>query len=521
MPMNQADRSRSRIAVRFLRNVIAPHRTWYVTASLLALLSVGTGLLQARATQDLIDRVKDGTVFDLVKYAGFFIGLIAVNALMGYIGKRCVSKLGAKAGFDLKLKIADALLHAEYREIGRLEAGNALQTVNMDTQVVCDFIGGDLIQLFSQFAMALGALAYVVCVNPLLALVTFLYTPLGMYFTMSLNRRMNGLYRIKADREGGALSAAEQALSCIPVIKSFLAEKRMREKLALSYDSVYRTGLQIKKWDALMQTACSSTSAIPRITYMVFAGILTMNGQLSVGVLISVFGLLTYIIGPTVYMPFLLNGLNRSVASIERIERLLQLPRERERAEHPQGPFISLRQVDFSHEQGKKIISNLTFSHTGPGIVALCGKSGSGKTTLLDLIAGAYPPDRGAIEVGGGVAEMPQDADLFEGSIMDNVRIAKPDATEEQVRRAMAEAGADRIEEAEELSGGEKQRISLARTILSGASVWLLDEPTSALDAETEQIILNTLRAYAGRKLILIAAHRPRLIQLAERRLDL
>jgi ABC-type multidrug transport system fused ATPase/permease subunit len=458
---------------------------------------------------------------------GVFILLIVANALLTYIKGTCISKLGAEAGKDLKIKIAYELLHAQYGKIIKLEAGNTIQTLNSDTAAVCSFIGGELINLVSQFMMALGGLAFLIYVNPILALVTFSYTPIGMYFTLTLNKKMNKLYPARSDNEGRALSVTEQVLSAIPVIKSFIAEKLIREKVKKEYSKVYHTDMDISLWNALIQTACSSTAMVPRMTYLIYGGYMVTSGKLSIGMLIAVYDLISFIIGPTVYFPFLLNSLNRSIAAINRISKLTEVAQAETKVvrDYYGTPKIKIENLTFAYEGGRPVINQFSFEHEGSGIIALCGKSGSGKTTLLDIISGLYKPEKGKVEIEGRVTVVSQNTYLFEGDIYENVRVVKPSAGDEEVKRALTLAGADNFAEScrdfNNLSGGQKSRISLARAILQDSPIWLLDEPTSALDEETEKLVLDTIKELSKNKLILISAHRASLINITERRINL
>lgn len=352
------------------------------------------------------------------------------------------------------------------------------------------------------------------------------------------------------------MSVAEQILSCIPVVKSFMAEKQVREKVKKEYDSVCETELKIKFWDSLLQPACSSTAMTPKMLYLVFAGFMVMQGSLSIGVLISVYDLINYIIGPTVIMPFILNGLNSSIASMERIMKIEDLPQAglfadsgrkdesdasyKSKTTGPKAivnsgfPSIKLHNISFSYNKNTPVLCNFTFEHEGCGIVAVCGKSGSGKTTLLDLISGIFTPDSGSIETNGSVSVVSQDTYIFADTIANNIRIAKPDAAEEELLKAARLAGVDLFAESlregydtcigdgnSDMSGGQKQRISLARTILADDPIWLLDEPTSALDTETEKIILDTMKMMSEEKLILVSAHRESLLEIADRRIEI
>lgn len=227
----------------------------------------------------------------------------------------CSAKLSTLAGKNLKQKICHILLHAKYKDMVSVQAGDILKTVNIDTENVCSFLEGSLTDLFSQFIMALAALIYLSCINPKLAVITFIYTPIGMFFTLTLNKKMKSLYQIEENKSGKALSFLEQLISQIPVIKSFIMERQLRTRLYNMYSDIGTVQKNISIWNALMQPACSSTSYIPRIVYLIYAGKLVIENNMSIGTLIAVFELLNFIIGPTVYFPFLLNSFNKSVAS--------------------------------------------------------------------------------------------------------------------------------------------------------------------------------------------------------------
>ena len=253
---------------------------------------------------------------------------------------------------------------------------------------------------------------------------------------------------------------------------------------------------------------------------------------MTLGAFIATFDLLTFIIGPTVYFPFMLNSLNKAIASLNRVKRIEELlPASVE--EHPLHhrnealPKLTIDNLSFIYGD-KKIINKLSFSYSGTGVIVIIGKSGRGKTTLLDLIAGLLIPSDGKIEISGDISSMPQDSFMFNGIISENVLMGNLNASIEEVDSALKRAGAEGLDTAinsgkggSHLSGGQRQRISLARTILSNAPIWLLDEPTSALDADTESIILNTLEQERNKRLIIVSAHRRSLIDMADSVIDL
>lgn len=529
MPKNKGKLYKN--AASYLLKLITPHKNWYFIASILAIVSVGTGLLSAKVTEWLVNSATTGEISAILQNAGLFTFIIIVNLTISYVSGISVARLAAGASRDMKRNIAGAIVDADYQEIINLKAGDAMSTVNSDTQTVSAFLGGDLVGLFSQAVMALGAIVYLLCTNPILMLITFAYTPIGMFFTLTLNKKMQRLYPVRADKAGEALSVIEQALMQVPVIKSFLMEKQIREKVKQSCDSVLSTEMEIAKSDALLQTACASTSSIPRILFIIFAGLAVMHGNMTLGAFIAVFDLLNFIVGPSVYFPFMLNSLNKAVASINRVKRLEKLPKAVEKTDNAQHtekyPSVVIDNMSFGYGY-KLIFDDISLSHIGAGIVAIKGKSGRGKTTLLDLLSGLLVPEKGTINISGNVAAMQQDSFLFSGTSSENIRLGRLNATDEEVSAVMVRSGATGIEKESDagegggkLSGGQRQRISLARTILSDADIWLLDEPTSALDEETERIILDTLETERKRRLIFISAHRRSLLDIADEVIDL
>lgn len=541
MPKNENSRYKS--AFKFLFKFIKPHRKLYLIAVVISVIIIGVNLLQTYTTQQLIDHSISGNANRVILSIIVFLLIVFLNASLSWCSKVSVGKLSSLCGRDIKRYIANRLINADYKEVIKLKSGDMLNTLNNDTKAVTDFVSDDLVNLFSQFAMAIAAFIYLLLLNPLLCFVTFLYTPIGMFFTLSLNKKLNKLYPQNSDYKGEALSVVEQALSCIPVIKSFVMHKQFINKVRNAYGKVYKNDMQIAVYNALMQPACYSTSWLPRLIYLIFAGRMVMNDSLSIGVFIAVYNLLNFIIGPSVYFPFLLNGLNKSIASINRIiriENLTQVVKKELRQQLESEPSIDVKNVSFSYLEDTPVLTNVSFEVCNSGIVALKGESGSGKTTMLDLLCGLHATQEGymnllglnpsEIDISSLISVVSQDIYLFPVSIKENIRFAKSDASDTEIENASKLVGADEfVNQLEKgydtvvgdgkasLSGGQKQRIALAQTILKNAPIWLLDEPTAALDSETESIIINTIKKASKNKIIIVSTHRQALLDIADR----
>ncbi|WP_274361311.1 ABC transporter ATP-binding protein [Paenibacillus thermotolerans] len=544
MPKNRAQRDSS--VLLFLFQAIKPHKQWAAAGAFLSLASAATALMLTYFTQRLVTQTIQGVIQPVTVW--LFVLLVIVSALTGGISGASSGRLGALVGRDLKRSVADKTMQAEYRFVRDISAGDAVSVVNSDCNRISSFVSSDLFSLVTQTLTAICAFIYLLTLHPTVGLLTFAYTPVGMVLAGTINRRLNALYPASARQKGEALSAVEQALASLPVIKSFTMERSIRKRLDLTFEKLYETDKRIKWWDSLLQPACLSVANAPHLIFTVAGGLYALSGQLELAVFIAIVQLLGYIIPPTVMLPFMINNLNQAAASMKRVERLTNLPSEsgndnRISAEAAAKPSVEFRNVSFAYDAENPVLMDVSFAAERPGIIAVVGGSGSGKTTIGSLLSGLFRPDVGSIvycgqdgaslnagEFGKLVAVMPQDIYLFSASILDNVRMGKESAERGDIVAAARAAGVSDFNSHDEhgldtpigdggasLSGGQAQKLALARVLLKDSPIWFLDEPTSALDAASEQLTHELIRTMASTKLIMIAAHRMSTIRLADR----
>jgi len=216
--------------------------------------------------------------------------------------------------------------------------------------------------------------------------------------------------------------------------------------------------------------------------------------------------------------------------SIDRIDQILKASTRKERsAEIISENQIAMENVSFRYTEGKEVLKNISFRLESNKTYAFVGMSGQGKSTIFKLLSGLEDEYDGKCIINKNCAIVPQNPFIFAGTIAENIGIGRIGATEEDIVNAAMAAGIhDKIMSLEDkyhtivgengvgLSGGEKQRICIARALVSGAEVLLLDEPTASVDTETERIILNTLEQLNSKKTIILISHRLSLIQNAD-----
>lgn len=530
-----------------LYKITVPHKKWLVSCLLLSVASAAAALVLTSFTQQLVTEAVGGDLTPST--ALLFVLVVVASALFGGLSGMASGRLGAYTGRDIKRDVAAKLMNADYRTVQATSSGDAISIMNSDCKQISAFLSSDMFSLVTQLLTAGCAFGYLLMLHPWLGLVTFAYTPIGMFLAGRINRRMNALYPISSEQKGEALTAVEQALASLPVIKSFAMERRMTAKLDVTFERLYETDRRIKFWDALLQPACLSVANTPNLVFMIVGGFLAVEGRLGLGEFIAMTQLLSYIIPPTVMLPFMLNNLNRSAASLQRIHNVLNLPVEEDKTEPPASepdrghPSIAVENLAFAFHPAAAVLQGVSFTVQGPGMTAIVGGSGSGKTTLLSLLSGLYRPDQGSIRMNGQETShlsqsslspwfsvVPQDIHLFSASILDNLRVGRDDAKDGELVAAAKAAGVYEFAIQKEqgldtligdggsaMSGGQAQKLGLARAYLKNAPIWLLDEPTSALDGTSEERLHKLLSEIAATRTVFVAAHRVSTIRLADR----
>lgn len=532
---------------------IRPYRLQVVLASLFLLLAAATTLAFPLALKVLIDQglvAQSGT--DVLAERFFELFLVAAALAFFSAGRfYTVSWLGEKITADVKNKVYAHVLEQSPTFFETTQSGEVLSRLTSDTTLVQTVVGSSLSMGLRNLVMGMGAVGMLVWTNPWLMLQVIGLLIVVVFPSVYLGRRVRRLSRASQDRVADSSAIASEVLNSISVVQSYTAEKREADRFTASTGQALGTALRRTRARSLLVgfIILASSAALLWGLYLgtlsVRAGHTTAGelGQTIVYVILlaSAFAVLGEVYGDVL----------RAAGATERLMELLHTRSDVSSPQHPQhaawpanGSSLVLRGVNFNYpsrptQQALNALSGEV--HAGQ-TVAIVGPSGAGKSTLFSLLMRFYAPQQGEVLLDGvpitqmdlhdlrqRIGVVPQEAVVFSGTVVENIRYGKPDATLAEVMAAAQAAFAQEFiaelpqgydtylgDRGVRLSGGQRQRIAIARAILKNPPLLLLDEATSALDANSERMVQAALETAMQGRTTLVIAHRLATVQRAD-----
>lgn len=530
---------------------LRPYAGRWALAFLALVTSAGATLGLPVAFRYLIDRgFASGERVHIDRYfiALFVVSLIlaAATALRFY----WVSWLGERVTADLRRAVYDHVMRMSPQFFETTQTGEVLSRLTTDTTLIQAVVGSSLSLGLRNLLLAVGGVAMLVTTSPVLSAYIIATLVVVVVPIVTFGRRVRKLSRASQDKVANASALAGEVLNAMPTVQSYTQEVREAQRFGTAVESAFDTALTRIRARASL-TAVVIVFVFAAIVFVLWLGAqAVLAGRMTAGQLSQFILYAVFTAGAVGAIAEVWGDLQRAAGATERLLQLLAARSPVEQATETtalpaRGAGIRFDAIGFSYPSrpGTATLADFTLEVRPGEHVALVGPSGAGKTTLFQLLLRFYDPQSGRILINGvPTSQVPlvdlrraigivlQESVIFSGSVLDNIRYGRPDATLAEVQRAAGmAAAAGFIEQLPEgydtflgergvrLSGGQRQRIAIARAILKDPPILLLDEATSALDAASERLVQTALDNAAQNRTTLVIAHRLATVQQADR----
>jgi ABC-type multidrug transport system fused ATPase/permease subunit len=531
-----------------LYRLLSPWRKQLALTAATVVVSTGASLIPpyvaAKAIDDGIVK-RDLGALDVALV--LLVAAVVVYAITSALQTYASAWVAQRALASLRSRIFEHLQVLSPGFYDRAQTGDLISRVTNDVEQLENLVAGSLAALAGSILAVVGTLLAMFLIDVELALIALWVFPVT-FVTMAVWGRV-ARPRFKRTRDTiGALSAyLQETLAGIKVVRSFGQERRHRDRFSELNVTDGEAQLVTKKLSFGLGAAMGLIPALGITAILIYGGLQVSDGTKPVGVVVAFIAYFQRLFSPLAQLTNLAALYTQGGAALDKINALLdEEPSIRDRpgaTELERGPGeVRVQGVSFSYDGERMVLDDVDVTFAAGKLTAIVGQNGAGKSTLVSLISRFYDPVRGQIAIDGkdvrdvtlaslrrNVSFSLQDTSLLSGSIRDNVRLAKPDASDEEIERTLADLGGldilsrlpggldtDVGAAGATLSPGQRQVIALTRTIMADPSIFILDEFTSGLDVLTEARLLGALdRILAGRTRIIIA-HRLGMVRRAD-----
>ncbi|HEY4431718.1 MAG TPA: ABC transporter ATP-binding protein [Paenibacillus sp.] len=513
-----------------------------VFSSALALLGP---YMIGKAVDDYLESAggRSWTVF-LISLASVYI----FYSLTSWLQNIWMIEIAQETVFRMRTELFAHLHRLPISFFNRRQQGEIMSRLTNDIENVSSTLNSSAIQIFSSVLTLLGTVGVMLWLSPLLTLLTFLVVPLMLIGMRWITRRTGPLFKERQRNVGELNGYIEETLSGQRIIKAFSQEERVITGFHERNERIMLSGYWAQSISGFIPKLMNGLNNLSFAIVAGVGGLLAIRGAITVGVIIVFVEYTRQFTRPLNDLANQWNTLLSAVAGAEKVFEVL----DEETEAKDEGAATSLvkvegavkfEKVSFSYDGGANTLHDISFEAKPGEMIALVGPTGAGKTTLIGLLSRFYDPNQGKITLDGldvtsirreslrsHMAFVLQDSFLFKGSIRDNIRYGRLDASDEEVEEAAKLANAhsfiirmpegyDRMLSADGsgISQGQKQLLSIARAILANPSMLVLDEATSSIDTVTEIKIQEGLQALMKGRTSFVIAHRLGTIRAADR----
>ncbi len=505
---------------------------------------VGPKVLSKATTEifyGLVSKVSGGAGIDFQKIGVILLillGLYCVSALFSFIQGYIMSGISQKLSFRMRKEISEKINRMPLAYFESKTVGEVLSRITNDVDTFGMSLNQSITTLITSVTTLIGVFIMMMTISPLMTLIALVILPISAFLISVVVKHSQKYFKAQQEYLGDINGTIEESYSGHTIIKAFNREEKVNQDFQETNAKLYSSAWKSQFLSGLMHPIMTFVGNLGYVAVAVTGSMLAVAGSITVGDIQAFIQYVRSFTQPITQIAQVFNMLQSMAAAAERIFEFLDEEEEPVtenpvRLEDIKGE-VEFEHVRFGYDPQKPVIHDFT-CHVEPGsMVAIVGPTGAGKTTMVKLLMRFYDVDSGCIKVDGenvkdferrnlreAFGMVLQDTWLFKGTIMENIRYGRLDATDEEVIAAAKAANADHFirtlpggyamelnEEASNVSQGQKQLLTIARAILADNRIMILDEATSSVDTRTEQHIQDAMANLMKGRTSFVIAHR-------------
>lgn len=498
-----------------------------------ATTEIFNGLLSKLSGGDGIDFGKIGRILLIL------IGIYAVSACFSFIQGWLMTGISQKMCFRMRKEISEKINRMPLEYFESRTVGEVLSRITNDVDTLGMSLNQSVTQLITSVTTIIGIMIMMLSISPLMTLIAIIILPVSMILITTVVKSSQKYFRTQQEYLGHINGQVEEVYSGQNIVKAFDREEEVLKEFSETNDTLYASTWKSQFFSGMMQPIMNFVGNLGYVAVAVVGGYLTIRGTIEIGDIQAFIQYVRQFTQPISQVAQVSNMLQSMAAASERVFEFLAEPEEEitveapVHLENPEGS-VSFQHVRFGYKPDKMVIHDFSCDVKPGQMVAIVGPTGAGKTTMVKLLMRFYDVSSGNILVDGHNIKdfnrgelrelfgmVLQDTWLFKGTIMENIRYGRLDATDEEVIAAAKAAHAHRFiqtlpggyqmelnEDASNVSQGQKQLLTIARAILADNPVLILDEATSSVDTRTEERIQKAMNNLMKGRTSFVIAHR-------------
>ena len=541
-----------------LAHYLSPYKYFIFTVVLFAILSatfsiIGPKIMGEATTEifnGLVSKISGGSGIDFSKIGRiliFLLGLYAISAVCNFIQNFIMSGVSQKIAYSLRKSISEKLNRLPMKYFDSKTHGEILSRVTNDVDTVSSNLDQCMTQMITSITTLIGVVIMMLTISPLMTLAVLIIIPIALILLAFIVGHSQKYFERQQEYLGHVNGKVEEVYGGHNIVKAFNGEEEAIADFKEVNQTLYRSAWKSQFFSGIMMPLMNFIGNLGYVVVSIMGGYLVIQNRITVGDIQSFIQYVRNFMHPLSNVAQIVNLIQATIAAAERVFEFLDEEEEVKETEHPVSTENLNGNVTFSHVQfgynpDRTIIKDFNATVKQGQKVAIVGPTGAGKTTMVKLLMRFYDVNQGSIQIDGHDIKdfkrqdlrrmfgmVLQDTWLFSGTIEDNVKYGKMDATFEDVEKACREAHADHFiktlpdsyhmvinEEGNNISQGQKQLLTIARVILADPKILILDEATSSVDTRTEEYIQKAMDELMKNRTSFIIAHRLSTIRNAD-----